>query len=216
MAAELFKPFIIRKMIERGIVKTVKSAKKIVDKKEPVVWDILENVLKGHPVLLNRAPTLHRLGIQAFQPKLIEGKAIQLHPLVCTAFNADFDGDQMAVHLPLGNAAILEAQLLMLASHNILNPANGAPITVPSQDMVLGLYYITKIRTSVKDHIVKGEGMTFYSPEEVKIAYNEKRLDLHAPIKVKILNHKDGEDVSVKLLRLLLEEFYLMNWFQKK
>ena len=194
MAAELFKPFIIRKMIERGIVKTVKSAKKIVDKKEPVVWDILENVLKGHPVLLNRAPTLHRLGIQAFQPKLIEGKAIQLHPLVYTAFNADFDGDQMAVHLPLGNAAILEAQLLMLASHNILNPANGAPITVPSQDMVLGLYYITKIRTSTKDQVVKGEGMTFYSPEEVKIAYNEKKLDLHAPIKVKIVNYKDGKD----------------------
>ena len=196
MAAELFKPFIIRKMIERGIVKTVKSAKKIVDKKEPVVWDILENVLKGHPVLLNRAPTLHRLGIQAFQPKLIEGKAIQLHPLVCTAFNADFDGDQMAVHVPLGNAAILEAQLLILASHNILNPANGAPITVPSQDMVLGLYYITKIRTSTDDHIVKGENMTFYSPEEVKIAYNEKKLDLHAPIKVKINNYKNGEDVT--------------------
>jgi DNA-directed RNA polymerase subunit beta' len=183
-------------MIERGIVKTVKSAKKIVDKKEPVVWDILENVLKGHPVLLNRAPTLHRLGIQAFQPKLIEGKAIQLHPLVCTAFNADFDGDQMAVHVPLGNAAILEAQLLILASHNILNPANGAPITVPSQDMVLGLYYITKIRTSTEDHIVKGENMTFYSPEEVKIAYNEKKLDLHAPIKVKINNYKNGEDVT--------------------
>ena len=196
MAAELFKPFIIRKMIERGIVKTVKSAKKIVDKKEPVVWDILENVLKGHPVLLNRAPTLHRLGIQAFQPKLIEGKAIQLHPLVCTAFNADFDGDQMAVHVPLGNAAILEAQLLILASHNILNPANGAPITVPSQDMVLGLYYITKIRTSTDDHIVKGENMTFYSPEEVKIAYNEKKLDLHAPNKVKINNYKNGEDVT--------------------
>ena len=196
MAAELFKPFIIRKMIERGIVKTVKSAKKIVDKKEPVVWDILENVLKGHPVLLNRAPTLHRLGIQAFQPKLIEGKAIQLHPLVCTAFNADFDGDQMAVHVPLGNAAILEAQLLILASHNILNPANGAPITVPSQDMVLGLYYLTKIRTSTENHIVKGENMTFYSPEEVKIAYNEKKLDLHAPIKVKINNYKNGEDVT--------------------
>jgi DNA-directed RNA polymerase subunit beta' len=196
MAAELFKPFIIRKMIERGIVKTVKSAKKIVDKKEPVVWDILENVLKGHPVLLNRAPTLHRLGIQAFQPKLIEGKAIQLHPLVCTAFNADFDGDQMAVHVPLGNAAILEAQLLMLASHNILNPANGAPITVPSQDMVLGLYYITKIRKSTKEHVVKGEGMTLYSPEEVKIAYNEKRLDLHASIKVKIQNMVDGEEVE--------------------
>ena len=170
MAAELFKPFIIRKMIERGVVKTVKSAKKIVDKKEPIVWDILENILKGHPVLLNRAPTLHRLGIQSFQPKLIEGKAIQLHPLVCTAFNADFDGDQMAVHVPLGNAAILEAQLLMLASHNILNPANGAPITVPSQDMVLGLYYMTKGRKTDSTRVVKGEGMTFYSPEEVIIA----------------------------------------------
>jgi DNA-directed RNA polymerase subunit beta' len=196
MAAELFKPFIIRKMIERGIVKTVKSAKKIVDKKEPVVWDILENVLKGHPVLLNRAPTLHRLGIQAFQPKLIEGKAIQLHPLVCTAFNADFDGDQMAVHVPLGNAAILEAQLLMLASHNILNPANGAPITVPSQDMVLGLYYITKIRKSTKDEPVNGEGMHFYSPQEVKVAFNEKRLDLHASIKVKISNMVNGNEVE--------------------
>ena len=163
MAAELYKPFIIRKLIERGIVKTVKSAKKIIDRKEPVVWDILENVLKGHPVLLNRAPTLHRLGIQAFQPKLIEGKAIQLHPLVCAAFNADFDGDQMAVHLPLGSEAILEAQLLMLASHNILNPANGSPVTVPSQDMVLGLYYMTKELMSTKENNVKGEGLTFYS-----------------------------------------------------
>jgi len=181
MAAELFKPFVIRKLIERGIVKTVKSAKKIVDRKDAVVWDILENVMKGHPVLLNRAPTLHRLGIQAFQPKLIEGKAIQLHPLSCTAFNADFDGDQMAVHLPLGNAAILEAQLLMLGSHNILNPANGAPITVPSQDMVLGLYYITKALKGAK-----GEGSTFYGPEEVIIAYNEKAIDLHAIIKVRI------------------------------
>lgn len=186
MASELFKPFIIRKMLERGIVKTVKSAKKIVDRKDPVVWDILENVLKGHPVMLNRAPTLHRLGIQAFQPKLIEGKAIQLHPLVCTAFNADFDGDQMAVHVPLGPAAILEAQMLMLASHNILNPANGAPITVPSQDMVLGLYYLTKGRKSTKENIVPGEGMTFYSPEEVIIAYNEKKVDIHAYIKVRI------------------------------
>jgi DNA-directed RNA polymerase subunit beta' len=185
MAAELYKPFIIRKMIERGIVKTVKSAKKIVDKKDPVVWDILESILKGHPVLLNRAPTLHRLGIQAFQPKLIEGKAIRLHPLVTTAFNADFDGDQMAVHLPLGNAAILEAQLLMLASHNILNPANGAPIAVPSQDMVLGLYYITKARVSTPERKVKGENGIFYSPEEVIIAYNEGKLELHAPIKVK-------------------------------
>ena len=190
MAAELYKPFIIRKLIERGIVKTVKSAKKIVDRKDPVIWDILENVLKGHPVLLNRAPTLHRLGIQAFQPKLIEGKAIQLHPLVCTAFNADFDGDQMAVHVPLGNNAILEAQLLMLASHNILNPANGAPITVPSQDMVLGLYYITKQRKSVKEHKVKGEGMIFYSSEEVKIAYNEEIVDLHAIIKVRMTEDK--------------------------
>ncbi|MGE5382872.1 MAG: DNA-directed RNA polymerase subunit beta' [Omnitrophica WOR_2 bacterium] len=186
MASELFKPFIIRKMLERGIVKTVKSAKKIVDRKDPVVWDILENILKGHPVLLNRAPTLHRLGIQAFQPKLIEGKAIQLHPLVCTAFNADFDGDQMAVHVPLGNAAVLEAQLLMLASHNILNPANGAPITVPSQDMVLGLYYMTKGRKSLPDNPVRGEGMIFYSPEELIIAYNERVVDLHAHIKVKL------------------------------
>ena len=185
MAAELFKPFIIRKMIERGIVKTVKSAKKIVDKKEAIVWDILENVLKGHPVLLNRAPTLHRLGIQSFQPKLIEGKAIQLHPLVCTAFNADFDGDQMAVHVPLGSAAILEAQLLMLASHNILNPANGAPITVPSQDMVLGLYYITKGREGTDEKPCKGEGRTYYSKEEVIIAFNEGQLDLHAFIKVR-------------------------------
>ena len=185
MAAELFKPFIIRKMIERGVVKTVKSAKKIVDRKDAIVWDILENVLKGHPVMLNRAPTLHRLGIQAFQPKLIEGKAIQLHPLVCSAFNADFDGDQMAVHLPLGNAAILEAQLLMLASHNILNPANGAPITVPSQDMVLGLYYMTKGKKSTDDLKVVGEGITFYNSEEVIIAYNEGRVELHAWIKVK-------------------------------
>jgi DNA-directed RNA polymerase subunit beta' len=194
MAAELYKPFIIRKMIERGIVKTVKSAKKIVDRKDPVVWDILENVLKGHPVLLNRAPTLHRLGIQAFQPTLIEGKAIQLHPLVCTAFNADFDGDQMAVHLPLGNAAILEAQILMLASHNILNPANGTPITVPSQDMVLGLYYITKGRRTDAEMTMRGEGMTFYSAEEVIIAHNEGRIDLHAFIKVKAqVRTKTGE-----------------------
>ena len=185
MAAEIYKPFIIRKLIERGIVKTVKSAKKIIDRKEPVVWDILENVLKGHPVLLNRAPTLHRLGIQAFQPKLIEGKAIQLHPLVCTAFNADFDGDQMAVHLPLGPEAILEAQLLMLASHNILNPANGSPITVPSQDMVLGLYYMTKAKKSSKDNPVLGEGLTFYSVNEVHIAYNEKKVDLNAIIKIR-------------------------------
>ncbi|WP_276165809.1 DNA-directed RNA polymerase subunit beta' [Zobellia alginiliquefaciens] len=185
MAAELYKPFVIRKLIERGIVKTVKSAKKIIDKKEPVVWDILENVLKGHPVLLNRAPTLHRLGIQAFQPKLIEGKAIRLHPLACTAFNADFDGDQMAVHLPLGPEAILEAQLLMLASQNILNPANGSPITVPSQDMVLGLYYMTKERKSTPEVPVKGEGLTFYSAEEVEIAFNEGQVELNAGIKVR-------------------------------
>ncbi|MEO5911469.1 MAG: DNA-directed RNA polymerase subunit beta' [Pelobium sp.] len=197
MAAELFKPFIIRKMIERGVVKTVKSAKKIVDRKDPLVWDILENVLKGHPVLLNRAPTLHRLGIQSFQPKLVEGKAIQLHPLVCTAFNADFDGDQMAVHVPLGNAAVLEAQILMLASHNILNPANGTPVTVPSQDMVLGLYYMTKGRKSEEGHIIKGSGLTFYSSEEVIIAYNEKQLDLHAFIKVKaIVKENDGSLVE--------------------
>ena len=193
MAAELYKPFIIRKMIERGVVKTVKSAKKIVDRKDAIVWDILENILKGHPVLLNRAPTLHRLGIQAFQPKLIEGKAIQLHPLVCTAFNADFDGDQMAVHLPLGNAAILEAQMLMLASHNILNPANGAPVTVPSQDMVLGLYYMTKIKKSTEEEKVKGEGLVFYSPEEVTIAYNEKKVDLHATVKCRLTVRENGE-----------------------
>ena len=196
MAAELYKPFVIRKLIERGIVKTVKSAKKIVDRKDPAVWDILENVLKGHPVLLNRAPTLHRLGIQAFQPKLIEGKAIQLHPLVCTAFNADFDGDQMAVHVPLGNAAILEAQLLMLASHNILNPANGAPITVPSQDMVLGLYYMTRERTSTPEYKVIGEGLIFYSPQEAIIAYNEKRADLHALVKVRTQTIENGKQVN--------------------
>ncbi|PQJ79002.1 DNA-directed RNA polymerase subunit beta' [Polaribacter porphyrae] len=197
MAAELYKPFVIRKLIERGIVKTVKSAKKIIDRKEPVVWDILENVIKGHPVLLNRAPTLHRLGIQAFQPKLIEGKAIQLHPLSCSAFNADFDGDQMAVHLPLGPEAILEAQLLMLASHNILNPANGAPVTVPSQDMVLGLYYMTKERKSTKDVPIKGEGLTFYSPEEVTIAFNEGQVDLNAGIKVRTQDlDENGEQVT--------------------
>ena len=192
MAAELYKPFIIRKLIERGIVKTVKSAKKIVDRREPVIWDILENVMKGHPVLLNRAPTLHRLGIQAFQPKLIEGKAIQLHPLACTAFNADFDGDQMAVHLPLSNEAILEAQLLMLQSHNILNPANGAPITVPSQDMVLGLYYISKIRPGAK-----GEGLSFYGPEEAIIAHNEGKCDLHALVKV-VVDDRDANGQPYK------------------
>ncbi len=195
MAAELYKPFIIRKLIERGIVKTVKSAKKIVDRKEPVIWDILEYVMKGHPVLLNRAPTLHRLGIQAFQPKMIEGKAIQLHPLACTAFNADFDGDQMAVHLPLSNEAILEAQMLMLQSHNILNPANGAPITVPAQDMVLGLYYITKLRKGAK-----GEGLIFYGPEEALIAYNEGKVDIHAPVKV-LVNDLDENGNIVKMMR---------------
>ena len=196
MAAELYKPFIIRKLIERGIVKTVKSAKKIVDRREPVIWDILEYVMKGHPVLLNRAPTLHRLGIQAFQPKMIEGKAIQLHPLACTAFNADFDGDQMAVHLPLGNDAILEAQMLMLQSHNILNPANGAPITVPSQDMVLGLYYITKLRPGAL-----GAGLTFYGPEEAIVAFNEKRVDVHAPVKVLV----DDVDENGAPFRQLVE-----------
>lgn len=197
MAAELFKPFIIRKLIERGIVKTVKSARKLVDKKEAVVWDILENILKGHPVLLNRAPTLHRLSIQAFQPKLIEGKAIQLHPLVTAAFNADFDGDQMAVHVPLSNAAILEAQLLMLASHNILNPQNGTPITLPSQDMVLGLYYLTKSKKTDDKETIRGEGKPFYSPEEVIIAYNEKTVDLHAWIKVKVnIRNENGELVN--------------------
>ena len=198
MAVELYKPFIIRKLIERGIVKTVKSAKRIIETKEPVVLDILESVLKGHPVLLNRAPTLHRLGIQAFQPKLIEGKAIQLHPLVCTAFNADFDGDQMAVHLPLGPEAILEAQVLMLASHSILNPANGSPITVPSQDMVLGLYYMTKKRVSDEEYTVKGENLTFSSPEEVVIAFNEKKLDLNAPIKVRISVYNEEKELYEK------------------
>jgi DNA-directed RNA polymerase subunit beta' len=207
MAAELYKPFIIRKLIERGIVKTVKSAKKIVDRKEPVVWDILEYVMKGHPVLLNRAPTLHRLGIQAFQPKLIEGKAIQLHPLSCTAFNADFDGDQMAVHLPLGNEAILEAQMLMLASHNILNPANGAPITVPSQDMVLGLYYITKLHPGAK-----GEGLLFYGVEEAIIAYNEGKVDIHAPVKVLVNTIDETGHAAKKILdtsvgRVMVNEF---------
>lgn len=211
MAAELFKPFIIRKLIQRGLVKTVKSAKKIVDRRDAVIWEILENVLKGHPVLLNRAPTLHRLGIQAFQPKLIEGKAIQLHPLSCTAFNADFDGDQMAVHVPLGNAAILEAQILMLGAHNILNPANGAPIAVPSQDMVLGLYYITKGRKSIADNPVKGEGLTFYGPQEVIIAYNEKKVDLHAWIKVKVnVKQSDGtiknELIETTVGRVLFNE----------
>ena len=200
MAAELYKPFIVKKLIERGIVKTVKSAKKIIDKREPLVWDILENVLKGHPVLLNRAPTLHRLGIQAFQPILIEGKAIQVHPLVCTAFNADFDGDQMAVHLPLGPEAILESQLLMLASHNILNPANGSPITVPSQDMVLGLYYMTKEKKSTKTEKVKGEGLVFYSSEEVNIAYNENKVDLNASIKVKVNDLDENNELKTKLV----------------
>jgi DNA-directed RNA polymerase subunit beta' len=200
MAAELYKPFVIRKLIERGIVKTVKSAKKIIDKKEPVVWDILENVLKGHPVLLNRAPTLHRLGIQAFQPKLIEGKAIRLHPLVCTAFNADFDGDQMAVHLPLGPEAILEAQLLMLASHNILNPANGSPITVPSQDMVLGLYYMTKERVSTPEVPIKGEGLIFYSAEEVEIAFNEGKVNLNAGIKVRAKDFNEAGELVNQII----------------
>ena len=195
MAAELYKPFIIRKLIERGIVKTVKSAKKIVDRKDPVIWDILENVMKGHPVLLNRAPTLHRLGIQAFQPRMIEGKAIQLHPLACTAFNADFDGDQMAVHLPLSNAAVMEAQLLMLGSQNILNPANGTPITVPSQDMVLGLYYITKIKPGAK-----GEGKSFYGPEEVIVALNEGAIELHARINVRLVVDKQDESKGTHMV----------------
>ena len=200
MAAELFKPFIIRKLIERGIVKTVKSAKKIVDRKDPVVWDILENVLKGHPVLLNRAPTLHRLGIHAFQPKLIEGKAIQLHPLSCTAFNADFDGDQMAVHVPLGQEAVLEASILMLSSHNILNPANGAPIAVPSQDMVLGLYYVTKGRRGTKSNPELGEGMKFYSSEEVIIALNEGRISKHAFINVRTKVRNSEGELETKII----------------
>jgi len=207
MAAELYKPFVIRKLIERGIVKTVKSAKKIVDRKDPVVWDILENVMKGHPVMLNRAPTLHRLSIQAFQPVLVEGKAIRLHPLVCTGFNADFDGDQMAVHLPLGNAAILEAQILMLSSHNLLNPANGAPITVPSQDMVLGLYYMTKQRKGAK-----GEGLSFYSPEEAIIAYNEGNADIHAIVNVRTQDIDENGELKTMMIettvgRILFNEF---------
>jgi DNA-directed RNA polymerase subunit beta' len=203
VALELFKPFVVCKIIERGIVKTVKSARKLVDKKVAAVWDILENVIKGHPVMLNRAPTLHRLSIQAFQPKLIEGKAIQLHPLTCTAFNADFDGDQMAVHLPLGNAAVLEAQLLMLASHNVLNPANGAPITVPSQDMVLGLYYMTKAKKSTKEEVVKGSGLTFYSAEEAIIAFNEKKIELHAIVRVKA-SIKEKDIIKDKLIETTL------------
>ena len=207
MAAELYKPFIIRKLIERGIVKTVKSAKKIVDRKDPVIWDILENVMKGHPVLLNRAPTLHRLGIQAFQPRMIEGKAIQLHPLACTAFNADFDGDQMAVHLPLSNAAVMEAQLLMLGSQNILNPANGTPITVPSQDMVLGLYYITKIRPNAK-----GQGLKFYGPEEVIVALNERAIELHAKVSVRLPKDKMNPEAGTQMVettagRIIVNQF---------
>ncbi len=207
MAAELYKPFIIRKLIERGIVKTVKSAKKIVDRKDPVIWDILENVMKGHPVLLNRAPTLHRLGIQAFQPRMIEGKAIQLHPLACTAFNADFDGDQMAVHLPLSNAAVMEAQLLMLGSQNILNPANGTPITVPSQDMVLGLYYITKIRPNAK-----GQGLKFYGPEEVIVALNERAIELHAKVSVRLPKDKMHPEAGTQMVettagRIIVNQF---------
>ena len=206
-AAELYKPFIIRKLIERGIVKTVKSAKKIVDRKDPVIWDILENVMKGHPVLLNRAPTLHRLGIQAFQPRMIEGKAIQLHPLACTAFNADFDGDQMAVHLPLSNAAVMEAQLLMLGSQNILNPANGTPITVPSQDMVLGLYYITKIRPNAK-----GQGLKFYGPEEVIVALNERAIELHAKVSVRLPKDKMNPEAGTQMVdttagRIIVNQF---------
>src|SRR6185312_12874846 len=203
IALELFKPFVVCKIIERGIVKTVKSARKLVDRKVAAVWDILENVIKGHPVMLNRSPTLHRLSIQAFQPKLIEGKAIQLHPLTCTAFNADFDGDQMAVHLPLGNAAVLEAQLLMLASHNVLNPANGAPITVPSQDMVLGLYYMTKAKKTTKEVPVKGSALAFYSAEEAIIAFNEKKVDLHAIVRVKTAV-KEKDVISDKLIETTL------------
>jgi DNA-directed RNA polymerase subunit beta' len=200
MAAELFKPFVIRKLIERGIVKTVKSAKKLVEKKEAVIWDILENILKGHPVLLNRAPTLHRLSIQAFQPKLIEGKAIQLHPLVCSSFNADLMVTKWRYTCRLSNAAILEAQLLMLASHNILNPQNGTPITLPSQDMVLGLYYLSKGKRNLPNDPVKGEGMIFYSPEEVIIALNEKKIDLHAHIKVKANVRTEEGNIELKLI----------------
>ncbi len=204
MAAELFKPFVIRKLIERGIVKTVKSAKKLVDRREPVIWEILENILKGHPVMLNRAPTLHRLSIQAFQPVLVEGKAIRLHPLVCGGFNADFDGDQMAVHVPLSQAAVLEAQILMLSSHNMLNPQNGSPVTLPSQDMVLGLYYLTKVRKSTEETKILGEGLTFYSSEEAMIAYNEKRVDLHAQVKVRIKGQDENGELKSELMETTL------------
>src|SRR4029079_3870415 len=216
MAAEFFKPFIIRKLIERGIVKTVKSARKLVDKKEAVIWDILENILRGHPVMLNRDPTLHRLSIQAFQPKLIEGKAIQLHPLVTTAFNADFDGDQMAVHVPLSNAAVLEAQLLMLSSHNILNPQNGTPITLPSQDMVLGLYYITKGKKSTPEEPVKGEGKVFYSLEEVMIAYNERQADLHAQIRVRTDIREKNGDIVKKIIETTVGRVMFNQFVPKK
>jgi DNA-directed RNA polymerase subunit beta' len=197
MAVELFKPFIIRKLIERGHNKTVKSARKVVDRKDPIIWDILAKIIEGHPVLLNRAPTLHRLGIQAFQPVLIDGRAIQLHPMVCTAFNADFDGDQMAVHVPLSYEAQLEAALLMLSSHNILSPQNGSPIVVPTQDIVLGCYYLTKFKEGEK-----GEGMLFSSSEEVIIAYNSKTVGLHAKIKVRI----DGQLIETTTGRVIFNQ----------
>ncbi|MCH7974530.1 MAG: DNA-directed RNA polymerase subunit beta', partial [Bacteroidetes bacterium] len=197
MAVELFKPFIIRQLISRGYNKTVKSARKVVDKKEPIIWDILTKIIDSHPIMLNRAPTLHRLGIQAFQPILIDGKAIQLHPMVCTAFNADFDGDQMAVHVPLSYAAQLEASLLMLSSHNILSPQNGSPIIVPTQDIVLGCYYITKSKDGEK-----GEGMSFASSKEVLIAYNNKAINLHTIIKVRI----NGEIIDTTTGRIIFNQ----------
>jgi DNA-directed RNA polymerase subunit beta' len=197
MAVELFKPFIIRKLIERGHNKTVKSARKVVDRKDPLIWDILAKIIEGHPILLNRAPTLHRLGIQAFQPVLIDGRAIQLHPMVCTAFNADFDGDQMAVHVPLSFEAQLEAAMLMLSSHNILSPQNGSPIVVPTQDIVLGCYYLTKLKEGEK-----GEGMSFGSAGEVIIAYNSRVIGLHAKIKVRI----DGQVIETTVGRVIFNQ----------
>ena len=196
MAVELYKPFIIRRLIERGYVKTVKSAKKVVDRRDQVVWEVLENVIDGHPVMLNRAPTLHRLGIQAFQPVLIEEKAVRLHPLACTAFNADFDGDQMAVHVPLSNDAVLEASVLMLGSHNILSPANGGPIAVPSQDMVLGIYYLTKMAGDQK-----GEGKTFANVGEVLSAYDQSRVHIHAKINVRVTTESNDGEITQEIIK---------------
>ena len=197
MALELFKPFIYNKLEERGYVTTIKSAKKMVEKERPEVWDILDEVIREHPVLLNRAPTLHRLGIQAFEPILIEGKAIQLHPLVCAAYNADFDGDQMAVHVPLSVEAQVESRALMMSTNNILSPANGKPIIVPTQDIVLGLYYMTRERPEAKD-----AGKRFSNPEEVRIAYDHGEIGIHTPVSVRM----EGARVETTVGRILLYE----------